>query len=423
MPNSFVLADDIGSKLGVALSSTDLWTSIAKTVIFILLGFFFTKKKLLPDNTGKILTKFIMTVCLPCLAFTSFMSDFTVSAGIDAVLNFVLGFVFYIGFIFLGKLLFLWVKDKKKRTVLAVLFAFGSTTFFGLPLASAIYGSAATIDFNIMNVAYRVFLYSYAYIAIANLKDEDQAAETLDATPKEKKSKTSTADMLKKIFLNPIVIATFAGLILWALGGIEAFQIVRTDWLSPKAGVSYEAAKKVAFWRFDVTLPWIHQTFKTLGNLSSTVILFAIGCTLGGTNIKDAARDKYAWAWAIIKVLVAPSIVLVFLVCMQLIANASGWLVNSKDALAVGVSESARNVSQLVSVNTLASCIITWMVPPATVAVGYCINFDQEKEMASHISLIGTFVSVIGIVIWVLIITVLNNTGLFYDPSWFVAVK
>lgn len=406
MPISILAADsNIGDNLANALSSTSLWTNIAKTVIFILLGFFFIKKKLLPDNTGKILTKFVMTVCLPCLAFCSFMSNFTVSGGIDAIVNFVLGFVFYLAFMFLAKLIFIWVKDKNKRTVLAVLFAFGSTTFFGYPLVVAIYGSQAGNNFNIMNVAYRVFLYSYAYLAIANLQDtstpEDQAGEVSHEAKQTPAVDKSVKSILKKVFLNPIVIATFAGLILWVLQAIPGVDIVRKDWLKPDAAVSYQEAAKVAFWRLDVTLPWIYQAANTLGGLSSTIILFAIGCTLGGTNIKDAATDKYAWIWAAIKVIVAPALVMGVLVAIQCIGNAAGILLN--DA----------GVSQLVSVNTLSSSVITWMVPPATVAVGYCINFDKEKEMASHISLIGTFCSVIGIVVWVILLTVMTSTGIF----------
>lgn len=409
--NTIIAQNDMGSNLAIALSSYKLWVNIAKTIIFILLGFFFTKKKLLPDATGKILTKFVMTVCLPCLAFCSFMSDFTVSGGIDAVVNFVLGFVFYVGFIFLAQLIFIWVKDKNKRTVLSVLFAFGSTTFFGYPLVSAIYGNTAGNNFNIMNVAYRVFLYSYAYLAIANLGNDNVEGEasSLGHEGNKKVVDKSAKTILKKVFLNPIVIATFAGLLLWVLQAIPGVQIVPKNVFG-----AYSVETKVAFWRLDATLPWIYQAANTLGGLSSTIILFAIGCTLGGTNIKDAATDKYAWIWTGLKVIVAPAIVLVVLVVMQLIGNSTGFLTNSK---AVG----HETISQLISVNTLSSVIITWMVPPATVAVGYCINFDKEKEMASHISLIGTFGSVIGIVIWVIIITVLISSGMFYDPSWAVA--
>lgn len=404
MPNYLLLADDMGSQLAKGLTSQNLWVNIVKTIVFILLGFFFTKKKLLPDNTGKVLTKFVMTVCLPCLAFCSFMSKFTVSAGIDAVVNFVLGFVFYIGFIFLSKLIFIWVPDKKKRTVLSVLFAFGSTTFFAYPLISSIYGSDAGNNFNIMNVAYRVFLYSYAYIAIAEAGgDEAEDQVSLDPNaPKKPVVDKSAKAIMKKIFLNPIVIATFAGLILWLLQAIPGVNFITKN---PYTGADL-SKNPVAIWRFDVTLPWFYQAANTLGGLSSTIILFAIGCTLGGTNIKEAAEDKYAWIWTALKVIGAPIVILAVLFAIQGIGNAAGIL-----------KDETTGVSQLISMNTVSSAVMTWMVPPATVAVGYCINFDKEKEMASHISLISTFGAVIGAIIWIIVIAVINATGFFYVPA------
>lgn len=421
MPNYF-LAGDVGSNLASALSSNSLWTNIAKTIIFILLGFFFTKKKLLPENTGKVLTRFVMAVCLPCLAFCSFMSDYTVQGGIDAIFNFIFGFILYILFIFIGKGLFIFIKDKKKRTVLAVLFAFGSTTFFGYPIVSAVYGTTAGNNFNIMNVAYRVFLYSYAYVSIANIEDEKEVEQTveLDANgqpvlkvqEKKKFDKNEILPLLKKVFVNPIVLATLIGLFLWFLQAIPGSDLVPNTIYGQKPST----VKNVAFWRLDVTLPWIFQAANTLGGLSSTIILFAIGCTLGGTDIKEAAKDKYAWIWTGLKVFVAPTIVLCLLLAIQAIANGAGWLPVTKEIIneVTGETETIKTgISQLISVNTVSSSIITWMVPPATVAVGYCISFDKEKEMASHISLISTFGSVVGIVIWVILITVINSTGFF----------
>lgn len=397
MPD-FLLASDIGSNIAKAMSSNNLWINIAKTIIFILVGFIFTKKKLIPENTGTILTKFVMAICIPCLAFCSFMSKFTVSGAIDALFNFVFGFILYIIFIFVGKLLFIWVKDKKKRVVLAVLFAFGSTTFFAYPLISSIYGADAGNNFNVMNVAYRVFLYSYAYVAIANLTDTNAEADISLNGDAAAKPKTDIKSMLKKALLNPIVIATFAGLILWLLQAIPGSGMIRKDWLT--TNISEE---KVAFWRIDVTLPWIYQAANTLGGLSSTVILVAIGCTLGKTNFKEAIVDKYAWIWTALKVFVAPIIVLALLFAIQGIGNAAGIL-----------KDSATGVSKLVSMNTVNAAVITWMVPPATVAVGYCISFDKEKEMASHISLVSTLGAVVGIIIWVILLTVVKEFNFFY---------
>lgn len=372
---------DVGANIAKAMGNVDLWTAIAKTIIIIFLGFILTKKKIFPQGTGKTLTKVVMTVALPCLAFTGFMSNYTASQGVDAIFNFVFGFVIYILFIFLSKLIFFWVKDPTKKTVLCVLFAFGSTTFFAQPLISAIFGQQAYNDSNMLNVAYRVFLYSYAYMAISGIKF-GQSEET------------SLGKTLKKIFLNPVIIATLAGLVLWFLQAIPGSDIVRKDWLSPNPSVSYEDAVKVAFWRVDVTLPWLFQVAKTLGGLSSPLVWLAIGCTLGNASIKEAATDKHAWIYSALKVFLAPLIVLGLLCAVEGIATACGY-------------------PQLVSAATVQSSVMMWMVPPATVAVAYCINFDKEKQMASDASVISTLLAVPGIVVWVLLVTLITSTGFF----------
>lgn len=368
-------ANGVGGNIVKALSNTSLWTAIAKTIIIIFLGFFLTRKKIFPQGTGKVLTKVVMTVALPCLAFTGFMNDFTLSKGGDAIVNFVFGFIIYIVFIFLARLIFIWVKDPTRRTVLSVLFAFGSTTFFAQPLISAIFGTQAFNNSNMLNVAYRVFLYSYAYIAISGIK--------FGST-----EETSFKNTMKKIFLNPIIIATLAGLVLWFLQAIPGVAIVPQDWLT--TGTS---EVKVALWRFDVTLPWFYQVAKTLGSLSSPLVWLAIGCTLGNASFKAAATDKMAWIWSALKVLLAPTIVLAILCLVQAISRACGY--------------------SLISADTLTSSILMWMVPPATVAVTYCINFEKEKQLASNISVISTLVAVPGIIVWVLILTVLTSTGFF----------
>ncbi len=388
----FPIFSTMGDDLIKAMSNQTLWTNIVKTVVFIALGFFFTKKKLLPDATGKVLTKFVMGVCLPCLAFCSFMSEFSVAKGVGAIVNFILGFVLYILFIYIGKLIFLWVKDKDKREVLAILYAFGSTTFFAYPLVTSIYGADAGNYFNIMNVAYRVFLYSYAYIVVAGIKfgkGKKQRGDEVNEQTEAATKAISTKDILKRVFLNPILIATFAGLLLWALQGIPGVKTITNN---PYTGVAL--ANPVPFWRFDVTLPWFYQAANTLGGLSSTIILFAIGCTLGGGSIKAAATDKYAWIWTALKVFLAPAIVLGLLFAVEGIGYAVGY-------------------PMLITIETVQSSVFTWLVPPATVAVGYCINFDRQKEMASHISLIGTFGSVLGVVIWVILLVVVESTGFF----------
>ena len=61
-----------------------------------------------------------------------------------------------------------------KQDVYRVLTIFGSTTFFGTPIVTAVYGAVGTMYSNIFNIAYRVFLYSYAFVKMSGTKmDKD----------------------------------------------------------------------------------------------------------------------------------------------------------------------------------------------------------------------------------------------------------
>ena len=365
------LTNDIGTNITDALSSMNLWIAIAKSVLIILLGFALTKAKLLPDNTGKTLTKVVMTIALPCLAFGSFMTGITQATFQSALFSFIYGFIIYIIFIFLAKLLFAWVKDPTKKKVMEILFVFGSTTFFGQPLIKAVFPTAFN-DSSMFNVAYRVFLYSYAYYAICQQDYNSQV-----------QNHPSVKDIMKKIFVNPIIIATFAGFILWSLQLIGDSTNVNNWWV---VTVNNQTG---AFWNISVSLPWLYQTINTLGGLSSPLVWIAIGCTLGKVSFKEAATDKNVWIYAFIKLIVGPILNIALLLLINLIPGIN------------------------VTFNTVAATTIMWAVPPATVAVTYCINSNKEATFASSCSLITTFVAVIFIPIYMILLTVLQSLAIF----------
>lgn len=369
-------ANDIGTNVAGALSSMNLWIAICKSVFIILLGFGLTKLKFLPDGTGKVLTKVVMLICLPCLAFSSFMTNITRENFNSALFSFIYGFVVYILFIFLAKLLFIWVKDKDRRKVLEILFVFGSTTFFGQPLIKAVFADAYN-DSSLFNVAYRVFLYSYAFYAICGNNSE--------ATEEGKKTfKWATIKpILKKIFVNPIIIATFVGFILWSLQLVGDTSDA-SQWWVVKVGDSTGA-----FWNISVSAPWLYQTMNTLGGLSSPLVWIAIGCTLGKVSFKQAASDKMVWIYSFIKLIAGPVLNFVLLLLINLIPGIN------------------------VTFNTVAATTIMWAVPPATVAVTYCINANKDATFASSCSLIGTFVAVIFIPIYMVLLTLIQTAGIF----------
>ncbi len=372
----FTLAG-IGDNIASALSSMSLWVAVAKSVFIILIGFIFTKTKTLPENTGKILTKLVMTICLPCLAFGSFMTSISQESFVSCIVSFVYGFVIYIAFIFLAKLIFKWVKDPTRRKVMEILFVFGSTTFFGQPLIKAVFPGAFN-DSSMFNIAYRVFLYSYAYYAICQSKEDENTSA----------NKPTIKDILKRIFVNPIIIATFVGFILWSLQLIGDSSDV-TNWWVVTVNNTSGTTSTGAFWNLSVSAPWLYQTINTLGGLSSPLVWIAIGCTLGKVSFKDAAKDKDVWIFTFIRVLGAPILNFGFLLLINLIPGIN------------------------VSFNTLAATTLMWAVPPATVAITYCINSNKESTFASSCSLIGTLVSVCFIPVYMILLTVIQSAGIF----------
>lgn len=372
------LVSDGGSNIIKALSSMDLWIAVCKSVFIILLGFILTKMKTLPEGTGKILTKFVMIVALPCLAFGSFMTSITKESFNSALFSFIYGFIIYILFIFISKLLFMWIKNKDRRIVMEILFVFGSTTFFGQPLIQAVFPDAYN-DSSMFNVAYRVFLYSYAYYAICSKEDKEE-----DIKVSKKLNWDSIKPILKKIFVNPIIIATFLGFILWSLQLVGDASDVSNWW------VVTVNEKSGAFWNISVSAPWLYQTIKLLGSLASPLVWFAIGCTLGKVSIKEAASDKMVWVYSFSKIIIGPLINLLLLFIINLIPGIN------------------------VTFNTVAATTIMWAVPPATVAVTYCINSNKDSTFASSCSLISTFVAVIFIPIYMIILTVIQSAGIFF---------
>lgn len=387
---NLMLDSSIGDNVVSALSSMSLWNAVVKSVLIILIGFCFTKLKILPEGTSKVLTKVVMSICLPCLAFSSFMTSISADTFNSALTAFIYGFVVYIAFIFLAKLLFIWVKDKDKKLVMEVLFVFGSTTFFGQPLIQAVFPTAYN-DSSMFNVAYRVFLYSYAYYVIcqrpsANASVQEENKEEDNSSNEQvqpEKKKVDVVKILKQIFVNPIIIATFLGFILWSL------QLVGDTSDASQWWVVTVNNSTGAFWNIKVSLPPLYQTMNTLGSLSSPLVWIAIGCTLGKVSFKQAAGDKDVWIYTFIKIVGAPVLNFALLALINLIPGIN------------------------ISFNVVAATTLMWATPPATVAITYCINANKHAGFASSCSLIGTLVAVCFIPVYIIVLTVIQSTGYF----------
>ena len=329
------------AQLSVILS-TKFLSAIFSTIFIILLGYYLRRKNLVQENGAKVLSSILLSAALPALAFTAFMQDIkpeTYTTGINVL---IFGFVAYIILILLGYIFYAKYNGDSKKAMI-VLTAFGSTTFFGIPIINGLLGATGTLYANIFNIAYRVFVYSFGLIMMSGIKFE-------------KKN-------LKQIFVNPIIIATFIGLIVWI------FQ------------------KEIPFARIDKTAKPIFAALKYLGGLSSPLAWLAIGMTLASISLSDALKETKTLIYAIIKLIVIPAIFLAILIGLNLLGIHFQY-------------------------EAIVSIIIMLATPPATVAVAYAIKFEKESVLASNISLVNTVLSVFAIIIWIVLLAITHGFNL-----------
>lgn len=320
--------------------------AIFSTISIILLGYYARKKNIVNQDGGKVLSNVVLSLALPALAFKAFMTNITKETFTTGINVFIFGFIAYVILIILGETLFFKLKGDKKTT-LSVLTTFGSTTFFGIPIINGFLGAIGTIYANIFNIAYRVFLYSYGLVRMSGVKFE-------------KKN-------FKQIFLNPIVIATFAGLFIWL------FQKSLPQVMIMENGkeASY------AFLRIDKTVPWLYKAINYLGSLASPLAWLAIGMTLGNISLGEAVKDKLVFVYSFMKLLVVPAIFL-------------GIILLIKPVLPM-------------SYEAVMAIIIMLSTPPATVAVAYAIKYDKEPVLASNASLLATVLAIFAIIFWIIV--------------------
>lgn len=336
------------------LKNKNIVGAISSSILIILFGFYLRRKEIFKDSTAKILTDVILSASLPALAFNAFMQDINKTSLMQGINLLIWGFAIYIILIFITKLIYIKYNGDKK-VVLEILTTFGSTTFFGIPIISAVYGATGVMYASIFNIAYRVFLYSYAYIKMSGIKADK--------------------NNIKQMFLNSIVLATFLGMFIWV------FQ----DSL-PHVTIG---EKSYAFLRIDKTAFWLFKPMTYLAALSSPLAWLAIGAKLADISLVEAISSRDSWIYSFIKVLVVPFINLIALYILTV-----------------------TNILPISFVG-LASVIIMMATPTATVAAAYAIKFDKESVLTSNCSLLSTIFSVVCMPLWIVVLEIIKSLNIY----------
>lgn len=327
--------------------------SILTVLVFIFIGYFLAKKKKVTDEVKTFVNFMVMDIALPAMALKSFLSDFD-SASMKNNLSIVLmSIVIFLILLVAGNLIFIR-KEKEKRKTFAIMMSLGQVSFFSLPIVQALYEeNEALIPINLVIIIFRFFLYFYAYAVFSGIKMNIK----------------NIKDILKKLLLNPIMIAMILGIFIWFTQGFM-----------PKVNTT---SGSYSFLRIDKTIPAVYNVLIYASNLVIPLSMLLIGFTLGKVNIKETIKNKTAWFMGSFRVIVGPLVAIAILLLTSLVFKLTfnEW--------------------------EIAGLVFGFAAPTSAVATAYAIRFDKDAVMASSVCFISTILSIITLPVMYMIITMI----------------
>lgn len=226
-----------------------------------ILGFIVRKKGVLNEHANDVLTHLILSITLPALILFSLDISFSVDIVKDFLWLISMSMYILVLSCFLAK----WMKkrarlEKKQKNVYEGLIIFGNQGFIGYAVSFILFGEQGIIYLTIFNLCYLILIWTYGIFLFSN----------------------STINW-KQIFLNPGILSTFVGLILFLL---------------------------------PVNLPvMVSSGLESVGKMTIPLSMMLIGSLVANVNYKDlflSIKNRYLWKMAIARLLFIPFLLLPF---------------------------------------------------------------------------------------------------------------
>lgn len=349
---------NLGKILENILSNNNIIGTISSVLIIILIGFIFTKKKILSEVTAENLSKIILFLAIPALSYNAFMQDMDSEKLNQSMSLLIWSIVIHLALIFISSIIFKKY-GKSKKDVLRMITIFGSTTVFGIPVIQAVYGDLGAMYASVFNLPYRALLYTYGYITISEVKLKKEN--------------------IGKIISNPVIVATFLGM------GVWIFQKYLPQISINENGI----VRSYGILRIDKTAYWLFKPMQYLAALNAPLSWLSIGITLAGVPLDETLKSKISWKYSILKVSIIPMILISIFVGLKFIAGYE------------------------ISYIAVATIIIMMATPAATVIATYAINFRKEPLLVSSCSLASSILAVLMIPAFIVLIEILREIGIF----------
>lgn len=349
---------NLGKILEDILNNNNIIGTISSVLIIILIGFIFTKKKILSEVTAENLSKIILFLAIPALSYNAFMQDMDSEKLNQSMSLLIWSIIIHLALIFISSIIFKKY-GKSEKDVLRMITIFGSTTVFGIPVIQDVYGDLGAMYASVFNLPYRALLYTYGYITISEVKLKKEN--------------------IGKIISNPVIVATFLGI------GVWIFQKYLPQISINENGI----IRNYGILRIDKTAYWLFKPMQYLAALNAPLSWLSIGITLAGVPLDETLKSKISWKYSILKVSIIPMILISIFVGLKFIAGYE------------------------ISYIAVATIIIMMATPAATVIATYAINFRKEPLLVSSCSLASSILAVLMIPAFIVLIEILKVMGIF----------
>ena len=281
--------------------------------LIILVGVYGTKKKIINEEVDKGLRRILLEITLPLMIINSFTITFEESMKKNVLMAFIYSIIFMIGGGIISYIFLLPLKSEKKR-ILHFANVFSNCGFIGFPLINSIYGAEGVVYTSIFNMIFTISLWTYGVMIFTNSLSKEN---------------------IKKVFINPAVIAVYIGIVIMIL---------------------------------KINVPsFIIDTTKIVGDMTAPISMIIVGSILSNVNVKDIFKEKSIYYGALIKLIIIPSILYLISILIKDKSNV---------------------------INTL---IILQGMPAAAMTSILAADYNTEKEYSAIVVFVTTLLSIITI--------------------------
>ncbi len=265
------------------MSFSNILTQTSILFILLIAGYVIKKLDITSDDMIAGISKLVLKFTLPIIIFISMNKEFSLDKLYMSGIVFGVGLITYIIAILLSKVFTKVLNiDKNKEGVYRFLMIFPNTALMGFPVAKAIFGDDGLFYAVIYNILFNLFVWSLGIKLLSESSTDPQIREQAN-------SKENT---LKKIFLNPGMVAVLLGLILF---------------ISP------------------VKLPYvIAEPLHILGELTSPLAMLVVGGFLANVGIGSMFKNGKLIAVTLFRIVLMPVITIVICKLLALPAMIAG---------------------------------------------------------------------------------------------------